>query len=124
MEMIGRDDMKPSVKLELLEREQYKCELRLKEKLRRTFLDEKYLNVSYPSEVYCISPRAAENNYFDPDAYWTIHQDSQYSTFADRNMSFFDSFISSAKFANIFYTAKRQSSSLFYFVYFGIYNKK
>ena len=88
MEMIGRDDMKPSVKLELLEREQYKCELRLKEKLRRTFLDEKYLNVSYPSEVYCISPRAAENNYFDPDAYWTIHQDSQYSTFADRNMYF------------------------------------
>ena len=88
MEMIGRDDMKPSVKLELLEREQYKCELRLKEKLRRNFLDEKYLNVNYPSEVYCISPRAAENNYFDPDAYWTIHQDSEYSVFADRNMYF------------------------------------
>lgn len=88
MEMIGRDDMKPSVKLELLEREQYKCELRLKEKLRSNFLDEKYLNVNYPSEVYCISPRAAENNYFDPDAYWTIHQDSEYSVFADRNMYF------------------------------------
>ncbi len=88
MEMLGRDDMKPSVKLELLEREQYKRELRLKENLRRTFLDEKYLNVNYPSEVYCISPRAAENNYFDPDAYWTIHQDSEYSVFADRNMYF------------------------------------
>ena len=89
MEMLGRDDVKPSVKLELLERNHYKSELRLKEKLRRAFVDEKYLNVNYPSEVYCISPRAAENNYFDPDAYWTIHQDSEYSTFADRNM-FFD----------------------------------
>lgn len=88
MEMLGRDDGKPSVKLELLERDQYKRELCLKEKLRRTFLDEKYLNVNYPSEVYCISPRAAENNYFDPAAYWTIYQDSQYSTFADRNMYF------------------------------------
>ncbi len=88
MEKIGRDDMKPSVKLELLERDQYKLELRLKESLRRTFVDEKYLNVNYPSEVYCISPRAAENNYFDPDAYWTIRQDSQYSKFADRNMYF------------------------------------
>lgn len=88
MEMLGRDDMKSSVKLELLEREQYKRELRLKEKLRRTFIDDKYLNVNYPSEVYCISPRAAENNYFDPDAYWTIHQDSEYSAFADRNMYF------------------------------------
>ena len=88
MEMLGRDEMKPSVKLEVLEREQYKRELRLKEKLRRSFIDERYLNISYPSEVYCISPRAAENNYFDPDAYWTIHQDSQYSAFADRNMYF------------------------------------
>ena len=88
MEMLGRDEMKPSVKLELLERKQYKCELRLKEKLRRTFIDEKYLNVTYPSEVYCISPRAVENNYFDPDTYWNIRQDSQYSAFADRNMYF------------------------------------
>ena len=88
MEKIGRNDIKPSVKLELLERDQYKRELRLKENLRRTFVDEKYLNVNYPSEVYCISLRAAENNYFDPDAYWTIRQDSQYSKFADRNMYF------------------------------------
>jgi hypothetical protein len=29
MEMIGRDDLKPSVKLELMERDQYKCELRM-----------------------------------------------------------------------------------------------
>ena len=88
MEMIGRDDLKPSVKLELLERDQYKRELRMKEKIRREFIKESYLNVAYPTEVYCISPRAAENNYFDPDAYWTIHQDSEYSSFADRNMYF------------------------------------
>ncbi len=88
MEKLGRDDMKPSVKLELLERNQYKCELRLKENLRRTFADDNFLNVNYPSEIYCISTRAVENNYFDPDAYWTIRQDSQYSEFADRNMYF------------------------------------
>lgn len=88
MEKLGRDDIKPSVKLEMLEREEYKRELRLKEKLRRAFVDEKYLNINYPSEVYCISPRSAENNYFDPDAYWNIRQDSQYSSFADRNMYF------------------------------------
>lgn len=88
MEMIGRDDRKSGVKLELLERKQYKRELRLKEKLRREFLDEKYLKVSYPSEVYCISARAAENNYFNPDTYWNIRQESQYSAFADRNMYF------------------------------------
>ena len=88
MEMLGRDDLKPSVKLELLERDQYRCELRMKEKIRRDFIGESYLNIAYPSEVHCISPRAAENNYFDPDAYWTIHQDSEYSEFADRNMYF------------------------------------
>ena len=88
MEMIGRDDLKPSVKLELLEREQYKRELRMKETVRREFIGEDYLNIAYPVEVHCISPRAAENNYFDPDAYWTIHQDSEYSEFADRNMYF------------------------------------
>ena len=88
MEMIGRDDLKPSVKLELLERDQYKRELRIKENLRRAFVAEDYLNIAYPAEVHCISLRSAENNYFDPDAYWTIHQDSEYSSFADRNMYF------------------------------------
>ena len=86
--MIEKDNQKPSTKLELLERDHYKHELRLKEKLRRAFVGEKYLNVNYPSEVYCISLRAAENNYFDPNAFWTIHQDNEYSSFADRNMYF------------------------------------
>jgi hypothetical protein len=88
MEMLGRDDLKPSVKLELMERDQYKRELRIKESLRRAFVGEKHLNISYPNEVHCITLRSAENNYFDPDAYWTIHQDSEYSSFADRNMYF------------------------------------
>ncbi len=88
MAKLGRDDLKPSVKLEVLEREQYKRELRMKESLRRAFLNENYLNVAYPSEVYCISQRSADNNYFNPDAYWNIYQDSEYSEFADRNMYF------------------------------------
>ena len=88
MEMLGRDDLKSSVKLELMERDQYKRELRMKEKIRREFIGASCLNVAYPSEVHCISPRSAENNYFDPDAYWTVHQDSEYSGFADRNMYF------------------------------------
>ena len=88
MEMIGSDHLKPSAKLELLERNQYKRELRMKETIRREFIGESCLNIAYPFEVHCISPRAAENNYFDPDAYWTIYQDGEYSAFADRNMYF------------------------------------
>lgn len=88
MEMLGRDDIKSSVRLEIFEREQYKWELRLKEKLRRDFVGENYLNINYPSEIYCISPRSSENNFFDPDAFWKVHQDSQYSSFSDRNMYF------------------------------------
>lgn len=88
MSEIEKDIKKPSLKLEILEREQYKREMRLKENLRRAFINDNYLNVNYPSEVYCISPRAAENNYFDPNAYWTVHQDNEYSMFADRNMYF------------------------------------
>ena len=88
MEKLGRDDLKPSVRLEYLERDAYKRELRLKEKIRRAFVGDKYLTINYPSEVYCISLRSAENNYFDPDAYWTVRQESQYSAFADRNLYF------------------------------------
>ena len=88
MEKLGRDEVKFSVKLELLEKNQYKGELRLKERIRREFLASNRLNVSYPTEVHCISPRSAENNYFDPDAYWNIRQDSQYSSFVDNNMYF------------------------------------
>ncbi len=87
-EQLTKDEKKPSVKLEMMEREHYKLEMRLKENIRRKLVREQYLNVAYPSEVYCISPRAAENNYFDPEAYWTVRQDNEYSSFADRNMYF------------------------------------
>ena len=88
MVQLGRDDLKPSVRLELLERNQYKRDLRLKENIRRDFIAEEYLNINYPAEVHCISTRVAGNNYFDPDAYWTVRQDNEYSAFADRNMYF------------------------------------
>ena len=88
MEQISKDSQKPSLFLEVMERNQYKLELRLKENTRRDFVGGSFLNITYPAEVHCISPRAAENNYFDPDAYWTIRQDNEYSEFADRNMYF------------------------------------
>lgn len=88
MQRLGRDDIKTSARLEFLEREQYKNELRLKEKLRREFVCGHSLNISNPTEVHCISMRTAENNFFDPDAYWNIYQESEYSKFADRNMYF------------------------------------
>lgn len=88
MELLGRDEIKPSAKLEIMERDQYKFEQRVKEKLRRNFLAGSCLNIAYPSEVHCITLRAAESNYFDPDTYWNIRQDSEYSAFTDRNMYF------------------------------------
>ncbi len=88
MERLGRDDVKPSVQLELLERAQYKRELRMKETLRRAFVAESSLNIAQPAEVHCISLRTAENSFFDPEDYWSIRQASAYSTFADRNMYF------------------------------------
>lgn len=88
MEMIGRDDLKPSVRLEWMERIQYKRELRIKENLRRDFVKGKYLNIAYPTEVHCISLRSAEHSHFDPETYWKVHQESDYSSFADRNMYF------------------------------------
>lgn len=88
LECLEGDEIKPSTRLEILERNQYKCELRLKESLRREFMDDKYLNIAYPSEVHCISTRTTENTFFDPDVYWNIPSDNDYSAFADRNMYF------------------------------------
>ena len=88
LEAISKDEMKPSHQLEIMERDYYKRELRMKENVRREFIGETHLNIAYPSEVYCISLRSAESNYFDPESYWTIHQDHEYSRFADRNMYF------------------------------------
>ena len=89
MEQIGRDDHKPSVRLENLEREHYKRNLRLKEQLRKEFVGDKYLNIAYPTEIHCTTLRTADGGFFNPDDFWNVRQDNDYSAFADRNM-FFD----------------------------------
>lgn len=88
LEILSRDEVKPSMKLEAWERAQYKSEQRMKENLRRAFAADKYLNVAYPAEIQCISIRTADNNFFDPDTFWNTRQVNEYSTFADRNMYF------------------------------------
>ena len=59
-----------------------------KELIRRAFVAGELLNIAYPAEVQCISLRTPDNKFFDPDAYWTVRQESEYSAFADRNMYF------------------------------------
>ncbi|MCR5611491.1 MAG: hypothetical protein K6F68_06655 [Clostridiales bacterium] len=88
MEMLGEEQNKPSAKIEAMERSQYKRELRMKEELRRKFVNERSINIAYPSEVYCICERVTENGFFNPDAFWTIRSNSEYSAFVDRNMLF------------------------------------
>ena len=84
----GNSNFKVNVFVEALEREQYKKELRIKETIRREFVGDTVLNIAHPKEVYCITPRTTESGKFDPDAYWTIRRDCEYSEFADRNMYF------------------------------------
>jgi len=88
LERLGHDDIKSNVRLELLEREQYKKEQRIKEMLRRSFIAETVLNISYPAELYCISVRTAEKGFFNPETYWNVRRESDYSAFTDRNMYF------------------------------------
>ena len=88
MEQLSKDFKKPSDSLELMEREHYKRELRMKEILRKAFIAENRLNIAYPTEVHCISPRTGEGNFFDPDSYWNVRIENEYSAFADRNMYF------------------------------------
>ncbi len=88
MEQFDQNGLKPSARLELLEKSQYKNELRVKENIRREFLAGNTLNIAFPTEIQCISIRTTEKSYFDPEDYWNIYQDSEYSKFADRNMYF------------------------------------
>ena len=88
MEQIGRDTMKPSARLEAMERDQYKCELRMKELIRKEFIDGKGLNIAHPTEFQCISIRTAESSFFDPDSFWNVRSENEYSLFAERNMYF------------------------------------
>ncbi len=86
---LGRESEKPSTRLENLERAQYRKELRLKETLRRAFVADNYLDIAYPTELHCLSIRTADSSFFDPEDFWNVRRDSEYSVFADRNM-FFD----------------------------------
>ncbi len=81
-------NINPSDRLENLERKQYKKEIRMKENIRREFVSNEYLNIAYPKEVHCISVRTSDNRFFDPDTYWNLRKESDYSSFADRNMYF------------------------------------
>ena len=88
MEVLSRDEIKFSTKLEHMERDQYRRDIRTKENIRREFINGEYLNIAYPSEIYCISLRTAKNAFFDPDTFWNVRQENDYSTFSDRNMYF------------------------------------
>lgn len=81
-------EIKPNMRLELLEKAQYHWQLQCKERLRRDFTQAKSINIAHPSEVYCISPRVSEQGFFSPDSYWTLRSSNAYSTFADRNLYF------------------------------------
>ncbi len=88
IDQLRKDQAKPSDRLEVLEKAQYKKELRMKEMIRRDFVGEDYLNIAYPAEIHCITVRTTEKSFFDPDTYWNIRSESEYSAFADRNMYF------------------------------------
>ena len=88
LERVGRDVLRASERLEIMEREQYRCEMRMKELIRREFSAGHGLNIAYPTELQCISLRTAESNFFDPDSYWNVRSENEYSLFADRNMYF------------------------------------
>lgn len=88
LEQISGDGLKPSARLEILERKQYKCELRMKENIRREFIDNRSLNIARPTELLCLALRTSENTFFDPDTFWNVRRDSEYTAFADRNLYF------------------------------------
>ena len=85
---IGRGEINPAVRLERLEREQYRIELKLKEMLRRDFVSDATFDIAYPREIYCISERTSCNDFFNPESYWNIRSKNEYSEFCDRNLYF------------------------------------
>ncbi len=85
---INNGESNPLVRLENLERVQYRSELKLKELLRRAFIGNDTLDIAYPKEIYCISKRISENGFFNPESYWNTRSKNEYSEFCDRNMYF------------------------------------
>ena len=82
------NELNPAGRLETLEREQYRYELKTKEIMRREFVADTQFNIAYPKEIYCISKRIPENGLFNPDTYWNTYSKNEYSAFCDRNMYF------------------------------------
>ena len=85
---LSEGEINPISRLEKLEREQYRIELKMKEMLRREFSEGNVMNIEYPKEVYCISRRTSEKGFFNPEAYWHTRSQNEYSEFCDRNMYF------------------------------------
>lgn len=83
---IGQGESNSLIRMENLEREQYRRVLRMKEMLRREFVGDNQLGIAYPKEIYCISKRTSENGFFDPESFWNTHSKNEYSEFCDRNM--------------------------------------
>lgn len=88
MAALEDDEIKPSVRLERLEQAQYRCELSMKETLRREFIQDKTIDIAYPAEVYCLSERITDSGFFHPGSFWSSRMKSEYSAFVDRNMLF------------------------------------
>lgn len=85
---ICQGEVNPLGRLERLEREQYRSELKTKEMLRREFVGDNSLGIAYPKEIYCISKRISDNGFFNPETYWNTRSKNEYSEFCDRNMYF------------------------------------
>ena len=85
---LSQGEVNPLVRLERLEREEYRSELKMKEMLRREFVGDNTLGIAYPKEIYCISKRTSKNGFFNPEAYWNTRSKNEYSEFCDRNMYF------------------------------------
>lgn len=83
-----REFVKQNAELEKLELAQSRLELRMKENLRREFVNSRSINICYPAEICCISERVTEYGFFNPGAYWNDHSTFDYSSFVDRNMYF------------------------------------
>lgn len=88
VEELSAEVIKPSQHLEVLERNHYKNELRLREIIRREFITDESICFAHPVEVYCISTRTSLYSFFNPDTHWNARLDSDYSDFAKRNMYF------------------------------------
>ena len=85
---ISQGEVNPLLRLEKLEIEQYRSELKMKEMFRREFAGDDPLRIACPKEIYCISRRTSENGFFSPESFWNTRSKNEYSEFCDRNMYF------------------------------------